>query len=292
MRTAPWRQPGHTPRRTGGLTSYERVLARAGLAPVAGIDEAGRGACAGPLVVGAVILDPRKSSKLDLLADSKALTPAVREIVYHQVVAAALSWHAVVIPAGDIDRLGLHVCNLAGMRRALAGLSCRPGYVLTDGFPVRGLATPALGMWQGDEVAACVAAASVIAKVTRDRLMTAMDERYPGYGFAAHKGYSTPAHMRALAANGPCPEHRMSFANVTGRGGAQAAGQDPEGAGPLAEGAGRPTEGTDPRAEGAGLRAEGADLRAEPPLMKENGPMVDLIPGPCAPVQVRQEGRA
>jgi ribonuclease HII len=99
------------------------VLARAGLAPVAGIDEAGRGACAGPLVVGAVILDPRKSSKLDLLADSKALTPAVREIVYDQVVAAALSWHAVVIPAGDIDRLGLHVCNLAGMRRALAGLS-------------------------------------------------------------------------------------------------------------------------------------------------------------------------
>jgi ribonuclease HII len=273
MRTAPWRQPGHTPRRGGGLTSYERVLARAGLAPVAGIDEAGRGACAGPLVVGAVILDPRKSSKLDLLADSKALTPAVREIVYDQVVAAALSWHAVVIPAGDIDRLGLHVCNLAGMRRALAGLSCRPGYVLTDGFPVRGLATPALGMWQGDEVAACVAAASVIAKVTRDRLMTALDERYPGYGFAAHKGYSTRAHMRALAANGPCPEHRMSFANVNGRGGAQAAGPGP-----------------DP--DVADLRAEGADLRAEPPLMKENGPMVDLIPGPCAPVQVRQEGRA
>jgi ribonuclease HII len=269
------------------------VLARAGLAPVAGIDEAGRGACAGPLVVGAVILDPRKSSKLDLLADSKALTPAVREIVYDQVVAAALSWHAVVIQAGDIDRLGLHVCNLAGMRRALAGLSCRPGYVLTDGFPVRGLATPALGMWQGDEVAACVAAASVIAKVTRDRLMTAMDERYPGYGFAAHKGYSTRAHMRALAANGPCPEHRMSFANVNGRGGPPAAGQDgppaagqdPDVADPLAEGAGLRTEETD-------LRAEGADLRAEPPLMKENGPMVDLIPGPCAPVQVRQEGRA
>jgi ribonuclease HII len=278
MRTAPWRQPGHTPRRGGGLTSYERVLARAGLAPVAGIDEAGRGACAGPLVVGAVILDPRKSSKLNLLADSKALTPAVREIVYDQVVAAALSWHAVVIPAADIDRLGLHVCNLAGMRRALAGLACRPGYVLTDGFPVRGLATPALGMWQGDEVAACVAAASVIAKVTRDRLMTAMDERYPGYGFAAHKGYSTRAHMRALAANGPCPEHRMSFANVNGRGSVQAADPDPDD--------------VDPLAEGADLRTEEMDLRAEPPLMKENGPMVDLIPGPCAPVQVRQEGRA
>ena len=285
MRTAPWRQPGHTPRRTGGLTSYERVLARAGLAPVAGIDEAGRGACAGPLVVGAAILDPRKSSRLTLLADSKALTPAVREIVYDQVLAAALSWHAVVIPAGDIDRLGLHVCNLAGMRRALAGLTCRPGYVLTDGFAVRGLATPALGMWQGDEVAACVAAASVIAKVTRDRLMTALDERYPGYGFAAHKGYSTRAHMRALAANGPCPEHRMSFANVNGRSaqtgaqnGALAGSQDPDA--------------VDPLAEGADLGAEGTDLGAEQPLMKENGPMVDLIAGPRAPVQVRQEERA
>ena len=225
-----------------------------------------------------MILDPRKSSRLTLLADSKALTPAVREIVYDQVLAAALSWHAVVIPAGDIDRLGLHVCNLAGMRRALAGLSCRPGYVLTDGFAVRGLATPALGMWQGDEVAACVAAASVIAKVTRDRLMTALDERYPGYGFAAHKGYSTRAHMRALAANGPCPEHRMSFANVNGRGGAQAADSDPDD--------------VDLQAEGADLRTEETDLRAEPPLMKENRPMVDLISGPGAPVQVRQEGRA
>ena len=105
MRAAPWRHPGYTPRRGGGLTGYERVLARAGLAPVAGIDEAGRGACAGPLVVGAVILDPRKPSRLDLLADSKALTAAVREEAYDQVMAAALSWHVVVIPAGDIDRL-------------------------------------------------------------------------------------------------------------------------------------------------------------------------------------------
>ncbi|MEP7024658.1 MAG: ribonuclease HII, partial [Actinomycetota bacterium] len=161
MGVSQWRHPGHTPRRTASLTGYERVLARAGLAPVAGIDEAGRGACAGPLVVGAVILDPRKQSRLTELADSKALTPATREIAYTQVLSAALAWHAVVIPAADIDRLGLHVCNLTGMRRALAGLACRPRYVLTDGFAVRGLATPALGMWQGDEVAACVAAASV-----------------------------------------------------------------------------------------------------------------------------------
>ncbi len=211
-----WRHPGLTPRRTAGLTGYERVLARAGLSPVAGIDEAGRGACAGPLVVAAVILDPGKLSRRIEVADSKALSPAAREVAYQQVTKSAIAWHAVVIPSTDIDRLGLHVCNLAGMRRALAGLACRPGYVITDGFPVRGLAVPALAMWQGDEVVACVAAASVVAKVTRDRIMTAMQERYPSYGFATHKGYSTRAHMRALAAHGPCPEHRYSFANVIG----------------------------------------------------------------------------
>ena len=102
------------------------------------------------------------------------------------------------------------------MRRALAGLSPQPQYVLTDGFPVRGLGIPALAMWKGDEVAACVAAASVVAKVTRDRLMRDLHVRYPVYGFARHKGYSTPSHMRALNAHGPCPEHRRSFANVGG----------------------------------------------------------------------------
>ena len=161
-----WRHPGYTPRRTAGLTGYERVLARAGLSPVAGIDEAGRGACAGPLVVAAVALDPRRVARCTDLADSKMLSAPVREQAYQQVLESALSWHVVVIPPGDIDRIGLHVCNVTGMRRALAGLAARPGYVLTDGFPVRGLAVPALAMWKGDEVAACVAAASVIAKVT------------------------------------------------------------------------------------------------------------------------------
>jgi hypothetical protein len=129
-------------------------------------------------------------------------------------MALAVSWHVVVIPPGDIDGTGLHVCNIAGMRRALAGLSPQPQYVLTDGFPVRGLGVPALAMWKGDEVAACVAAASVVAKVTRDRLMRDLHKRYPVYGFARHKGYSTPSHMRALTTYGPCPEHRRSFANV------------------------------------------------------------------------------
>ncbi len=210
------RNPGYTPRRGGGLTGYERVLVRAGLAPVAGIDEAGRGACAGPLVVAAVTLNPRRRSDLTGLADSKALTAPAREAAYQEVVANALAWHVVVIPSADIDALGLHVCNVAGMRRALAGLACRPGYVLTDGFPVRGLAVPALAMWKGDEVAACVAAASIVAKVTRDRLMSDLHRQYPLYGFSRHKGYSTLSHMTALADHGPCPEHRRSFANVIG----------------------------------------------------------------------------
>jgi ribonuclease HII len=216
MAAPPSRHPGYTPRRVAGLTAYERALARAGLSPVAGIDEAGRGACAGPLVVAAVAFEQRKLARLHEVADSKALTAAAREKAYTEVTATALAWHAVIIPSTEIDQLGLHVCNVAGMRRALAGLTCQPAYVLTDGFPVRGLGVPALAMWKGDEVAACVAAASVVAKVTRDRLMRELHLRYPEYGFARHKGYSTRSHMKALTAHGPCPEHRRSFVNVGG----------------------------------------------------------------------------
>jgi ribonuclease HII len=166
-------------------------------------------------VVAAVALDPG-GRRLRDVADSKALSPAARDDAYAEVTALALAWHCVIIPAADIDATGLHVCNIAGMRRALAGLAIRPEYVLTDGFPVRGLAVPTLAMWKGDEVAACVAAASIVAKVTRDRIMTRLHERYPAYGFDRHKGYSTRGHMRALADHGPCPEHRASFANVAG----------------------------------------------------------------------------
>src|ERR1022692_4316766 len=179
MQASTWRHPGYTPRRTAGLTGYERVLARAGLAPVAGIGEAGRGACAGPLVVSSVSLDPRRAARCTELADSKTLAPPVREAAYLQVMEAALACHVVVIPSADIDRVGLHVCNVTGMRRALAGHAARPAFVPTAGCPVRGLAVPALAMWKGDQVAACVAAASVVAKVTRDAIMTAMDARFP-----------------------------------------------------------------------------------------------------------------
>jgi ribonuclease HII len=210
--------PGYTPRRSAGLAAYENVLARAGLAPVAGIDEAGRGACAGPLVVAAVVLDRTATKKLPGIADSKLLTPAAREAAYDEIVRRAVDWHAVTIPAAEIDRLGLHVCNIEGMRRAHAGLRTLPGYVLTDGFPVDGLGPHALAIWKGDQVTASVAAASIVAKVTRDRMMRELGQRYPEYGFCRHKGYVTGEHLRALAEFGPCAEHRRSFRCVPGPG--------------------------------------------------------------------------
>jgi ribonuclease HII len=204
----------YTPRRSSGLAAYENALARAGLAPVAGIDEAGRGACAGPLVVAAVVLGETAIKRIRGLADSKLLTPAAREDAYESVVRHAIEWHVTVISHTEIDALGLHVCNVAGMRRAFAGLTSRPAYVLTDGFPVSGLGAPALAMWKGDRVAASVAAASIVAKVTRDRMMRELDEAYPVYGFGRHKGYVTEEHQRALAEHGPSPVHRRSFRNV------------------------------------------------------------------------------
>jgi ribonuclease HII len=209
-------QHGYTPRRSAGLAAYENVLARAGLAPVAGIDEAGRGACAGPLLVAAVVLDQAGIRRMPQLADSKLLTPDAREDAYTQIMRYAVDWHVVTIPVAEIDGLGLHVCNVEGMRRAFAGLRTSPGYVLTDGFPVRGLGSPALAVWKGDRVAASVAAASIVAKVTRDRMMRELDERYPQYGFCRHKGYVTVEHLRTLAEFGPCPEHRTSFRCVPG----------------------------------------------------------------------------
>lgn len=201
----------YTPRQKAGLAAYENALARAGLTPVAGIDEAGRGACAGPLVVAAVVLDQPAIKRIDGLADSKLLTEPAREAAYELIVRHALDWQVTTIPHTEIDAFGLHVCNVEGMRRACAALRHQPAYVLTDGFPVQGLGAPALAMWKGDRVAASVAAASVVAKVTRDRMMRELDERYPVYGFCRHKGYVTEEHQRALAEHGASPVHRRSF---------------------------------------------------------------------------------
>ena len=205
---------GTTVRRDAGLYGYERALRRAGLTPIAGVDEAGRGACAGPLVAAAAILPDGKAGIVPGLADSKLLTEAARERCYTQVVRRALAWSVVVVPPQECDRLGMHVANVAALRPALARLDVRPSYVLTDGFPFDGLGVPGLAMWKGDRVAACISAASVIAKVTRDRLMTQMHDQWPEYDFATHKGYITEEHAEALTEHGPCPIHRMRFVNV------------------------------------------------------------------------------
>ncbi|RNL65130.1 ribonuclease HII [Nocardioides marmoriginsengisoli] len=214
MTTSPGLPRGATIRRDAGLYGYERALRRAGLDPVAGVDEAGRGACAGPLVAAAAILPAGKAGQVPELNDSKLLTAKARERCYAQVTKRALAWSVVVIDSEECDRLGMHVANVEALRRALARLELRPSYVLTDGFPVDGLEVPGLAMWKGDRVAACISAASVIAKVTRDRIMMQQHERWPDYDFATHKGYITAEHSEALAEHGPCPIHRMRFVNV------------------------------------------------------------------------------
>jgi len=213
---------GATVRRDAGLYGYERALRRAGLAPIAGVDEAGRGACAGPLVAAAAILPDGQRGIVPDLADSKLLTEKARERCYDQVVKRALAWSVVVIEADECDRLGMHVANIEALRRALARLDVRPAYVLTDGFPVDGLGVPGLAIWKGDRVAACIAAASELAKVTRDRIMTGLDAEYPAYDFKVHKGYVTELHSARLAEHGPSPVHRMRFVNVR-----RAAGLEP-----------------------------------------------------------------
>jgi ribonuclease HII len=210
----PFRPPRLVVRRESGLDAYELALSRAGFAVVAGADEAGRGACAGPLVVAACVLKRGKRGEIDGLNDSKLLTAATRERLYGEIVSRALSYSVVIIPAAEVDAYGLHVANLAGMRRAVGKLSPKPSYALTDGFAVPGLGVPTTAVWKGDAVVACIAAASILAKVTRDRIMADMHQTWPEYDFAKHKGYITPEHSAALQRHGPCPQHRRRYVNV------------------------------------------------------------------------------
>ncbi|MDP2775820.1 MAG: ribonuclease HII [Nocardioides sp.] len=215
---------GLTVRRDAGLYGYERALRRHGIEPIAGVDEAGRGACAGPLVAGAAILPAGKAGIIPGLADSKLLTEKARERCYEQVVRRALAWSVVVVEHDECDRLGMHVANVEALRRAVALLDLPPAYVLTDGFPVDGLGVPGLAVWKGDRVAACISAASVLAKVTRDRLMTELDREWPAYDFKTHKGYITDGHTAALTEHGPSPVHRRRFVNVRRAAGLEAVG--------------------------------------------------------------------
>nr|WP_072802151.1 ribonuclease HII [Rhodococcus yunnanensis] len=222
----PW-PPRPVIRRSSGLRTMEAALDRNGLGPVAGVDEAGRGACAGPLTVAACVLGPKPYASLADLDDSKKLTEKRREELFPKIQRLALAWSVVFIDAEEIDRIGLHVANIEGMRRAVAGLGMTPGYVLTDGFRVPGLPAPSLPVIGGDATAACIAAASVLAKVSRDRVMVEMDAAIPGYGFAVHKGYSTKAHSSAMIRLGPCEQHRMSYANVSAAAAGRAASVAP-----------------------------------------------------------------
>ena len=199
---------------SAGLSGLEACLQRAGFDHVAGVDEAGRGPCAGPLVVAAVVLPAGPRGQVPGLADSKLLSPAAREQVAAQVRRRALAAHCVVVPAAQVDAQGVHVADLEAMRRAVAGLAVRPSYVLSDGFAVPGTGVASLAVVKGDRVAACVAAAGVLAKTTRDALMTDLDAVHPGYGFAEHRGYSTEDHVEALSRLGPCAEHRWSWEPV------------------------------------------------------------------------------
>ena len=190
------------------------ALDKVGFGPVAGVDEAGRGACFGPVTIAACILPTRPLPELEGLDDSKKLTQRRRRLLFDAIVNSATAFSIVHVPAADIDRRGIQAANLDGARRAVAGLDPAPRYVLMDGFRIPGLGVPQLPVVGGDAAARCIAAASVLAKVSRDALIVQMAEQFPEYGLAGHKGYSTAAHMAAVRRHGASVQHRYSYANV------------------------------------------------------------------------------
>jgi ribonuclease HII len=196
------------------MAAIESQLIDAGITPLAGVDEAGRGACAGPLVIASVILHDPFAEELSAVRDSKDVSEKERENLFELLVEKAAAISTIIVPPAEVDERGVHAANLDGMRRAVQGLSITPAYVLTDGYAIDGLGIANLAVWKGDQVAHCISAASIIAKVTRDRIMRELDTQYPDYGFAKHKGYITAAHTKALNQHGPCIEHRRSFANI------------------------------------------------------------------------------
>lgn len=189
----------------------ERALIRRGIWPVAGMDEVGRGPLAGPVAAAAVILDPKNIPKG--LNDSKLLSAATREDLYEEIAARALGVSVAFASAAEIDAINIRQATFAAMRRALHGLALAPNHVLVDGNDLPPcLVCEGETLIKGDARSASVAAASIVAKVTRDRLMRRLCPLYPAYGFARHAGYATRAHLQAIAAHGPSPYHRLSFA--------------------------------------------------------------------------------
>lgn len=178
-----------------------------------GVDEAGRGPLAGAVFAAAVVLDPSKP-RINGLADSKTLTPEVREKLSARIRERALAWSIASASVEEIDRINILRASLLAMKRAVESLGMQPDEVCVDGNMVPSIACPCRAIVRGDQLVTAISAASILAKVARDAEMTAMDERFPGYGFASHKGYSTPEHRAALRLIGPCEIHRRSFEPV------------------------------------------------------------------------------
>ncbi len=182
---------------------------------IAGVDEAGRGPLAGPVVAAAVILDP--GHPIEGLADSKKLSEKQRERLFLQIRRHALAWSAAQATASEIDQINILQATFAAMQRAVQGLKIMPESVIVDGNRCPAFACPARAIVKGDDSEPAISAASIVAKVLRDRIMRLLDRRFPVYGFAAHKGYGTALHLEALRLHGPCQLHRRSFAPVAGQ---------------------------------------------------------------------------
>lgn len=193
------------------MLAFEREAAALGFSRIAGVDEAGRGPLAGPIVAAAVIL----SGPVAGINDSKQLTHAQRETYFEILMAGGHTIGQAIIPATEIDQYGIQRANYGAMAQAVQMLKPAPDYLLIDGFAVPGLAQPQRKIVKGDRLSQSIAAASVIAKVIRDRMMVEYDKAYPEYGFARHKGYGTQAHLEAIARHGACPIHRLSFAPLS-----------------------------------------------------------------------------
>ncbi len=191
------------------MLAEERIFWNRGVKHVAGVDEAGRGPLAGPVVAAAVILP--HETVLPGLNDSKQLTTPIREALYDLIMDKAVAVATGIGSVKEIEQLNIYGALMLAMRKALAALQVTPEVVLVDGYPVRDISIEQKAIIRGDSLSLSIAAASVIAKVTRDRLMTQLHHCYPFYGFARHKGYATGEHRQALARYGPCPEHRLSF---------------------------------------------------------------------------------
>ncbi|HYG61481.1 MAG TPA: ribonuclease HII [Thermoanaerobaculia bacterium] len=197
------------------LRGLEELLAQCGYGLIAGVDEVGRGCLAGPVVAAAVIVDPR--CLVPGVDDSKCLTAAERERVAAAIRATAVATAVAPVPPDVIDRVNILEATRLAMRKALSSLRPAPDCAVVDAVRLSGFRFPCLPVVRGDSISYAVACASILAKVERDRMMVDLDRRYPHYGFAAHKGYSVPEHMAALAAYGPCPEHRLTFRQVVPR---------------------------------------------------------------------------